>query len=101
MVFLKYIIEFFSVLKKIIPGNLAGIDLIIKCKMLDVNFYNAFLFFFLVFWSFCPFRAPPMAYGGSQGRGLIRAVAANHSHSHAKSKPCLQPTPQFTATPDP
>ena len=49
MVFLKYIIEFFSVLKKIIPGNLAGIDLIIKCKMLDVNFYNAFLFFF---WSF-------------------------------------------------
>ena len=32
-----------------------------------------FFFFFLVF---CLFRATPVAYGGSQTRGLIRAVAA-------------------------
>ena len=44
-----------------------------------------------------------MAYGGSQARGLIGAVAAGlrHSHSNARSKPSLQPTPQLTATPDP
>ena len=33
-------------------------------------------------------RAIPMAYGGSQARGLIRAVAAglHHSHSNARSE---------------
>ena len=35
-------------------------------------------------------RAATMAYGGSQARGLIRAIAANlcHSHSDARSEPC-------------
>ena len=49
------------------------------------------------------FRATPAAYGSSQARGLIRAVAAGQCHSHSKegAKPRLQPTPQFTATPDP
>ena len=49
------------------------------------------------------FRASPMACGGSQARGLIRAVAAGlrHSHSNARSELHLQPTPQPTATPDP
>ena len=49
------------------------------------------------------FRAPPTAYGGSQARGLIRAIATglHHSHSNSGSKPCLQPTPQLRATPDP
>ena len=44
-----------------------------------------------------------MAYGGSQARGTIRAVAASlsHSHSNAESNPQLQTTPQLTATPDP
>ena len=34
-----------------------------------------------------------MAYGGSQARCRIRAVAAGlpHSHSNARSKPCLRP----------
>ena len=55
---------------------------------------------------FCLFaisRATPPAYGGSQARSQIRAVATNlcHSHSNAGSKPHLQPTPQLTATPDP
>ena len=46
------------------------------------------------------FRAALAAYGGSQARGLIRAVAAglHHSHSNAGSKPNLPPTPQLTAT---
>ena len=32
--------------------------------------------FYLFFHLFCHFRAPAVAYGGSQARGLIRAVAA-------------------------
>ena len=48
-------------------------------------------------------RATPVAYGGSQARGLIGAVAAglHQSHSNVGSEPHLQPTPQLTATPDP
>ena len=40
---------------------------------------------FLVFFLF--FRATPVAYGGSQARGPIRAAAAGqcHSHSHTGS----------------
>ena len=36
-------------------------------------------------------------------RGQIKAEAAglHHSHSNARSKPRLRPTPQFMATPDP
>ena len=49
------------------------------------------------------FRATPLAYGSSQANGRIRAAAVSHSrsHSHTGSKPCLQPTPQLTAKPDP
>ena len=45
----------------------------------------------------------PMAYGGSQARGRIRATAAglHHSHSKAGSKLYLQPTPQLMARLDP
>ena len=50
--------------------------------------------------SFFFFRAAPKAYGGSQPRGLIGAIAAHlyHSHSDLGSKLCLRPTPQLTAT---
>ena len=46
--------------------------------------------------------AAPVAYGGSQARGLIGAVATSlhQSHSNSGSEPRLQPTPQLTATPD-
>ena len=46
-----------------------------------------FLSFFFYFFYFLLFRAAPAAYGGSQDRGLIRAIAAGlrHSHSHAGS----------------
>ena len=52
---------------------------------------------------FCLFSAVPEVYVGSQARGQIRAVATglHHSHSKARSKLCLQPTPQLTATTDP
>ena len=48
-------------------------------------------------------RAAPVAYGGSQARGLIGAIAArlHHSHSNARSKPFLRPIPQLRAMPDP
>ena len=57
------------------------------------------------FFFFCLFAiswAAPVAYGGSQARGLIGAVAAclHQSHSNAGSKPRLRPTPQLTAMPD-
>ena len=63
-----------------------------------------YLFIFVcLFFVFCPFRAVPTTYGGSQARGLIRAVAASlhQSHSNARSELRLWPTPQVMATPDP
>ena len=47
--------------------------------------------------------ATPMAYGGSQARDLIGAVAAGlrQSHSNMGSELRLQPTPQLMATLDP
>ena len=53
-----------------------------------------FAFFFLIF------RTEPVAYGGSQARGPVRAVAAglHQSHSNVGSELCLQPIPQLTAT---
>ena len=53
---------------------------------------------FLAFWP------APVAYGGSQARGLIRAVqiaSLHHRHSKWGSEPRLRPTPQLTATLDP
>ena len=61
---------------------------------------NSFFFFFgLVAFS----RATVVAYGGSQARDLIGAIAADlcHSYSDAGSEPHLQPTPQLMATPGP
>ena len=66
------------------------------CSLLPTQSF----FFFSVF---CLSRAAPVAYGGYQARGPIRAVAASlrQSHSNAESKPCLPPTPQLTAMLDP
>ena len=57
---------------------------------------NFFFFFFF-------FKAAAVAYGGSQARGQIRAVAAGlcHNHSNARSKTCLQPVSQLKAALDP
>ena len=65
-------------------------------------------FLFFIFIYFCLFlgpffRAAPVAYGGSQARGLIGAVATNlcQNHSNAGSEPLLWSTPQLRATRDP
>ena len=68
------------------------------------GFFPFILFYFILFYFILVFfRAAPAAYGGSQARGLIGAVAASlhQSHSKAGSELHLQPTPQFMATPDP
>ena len=64
-----------------------------------------FLFLFFFFYSkivFVFFTATSAAYGNFQARGQIGAAAANldHSHSNARSEPCLQPTPQLMAMPE-
>ena len=59
------------------------------------------IMFLLFFLSFCLFRVAPGAYGGSQARGPIGAVATSlhHSHSNVGSEPRLPSTPQLTAMP--
>ena len=56
-----------------------------------------------VFFFFGLFGAAITAYGGSQARGPMRAVATSlcHNHSNAGSEPCLRPTSQLTEMPDP
>ena len=68
---------------------------------LDYRQKNCILFFFFVFLLFL--WATSAAYGGSQARGLIRAVATGlrQSHSNGGSEPRLQPTPQLMAILDP
>ena len=65
----------------------------------DIDILSFFSFFFL----FCLFQAASVAYGGSQAKGLIGAVAAglHQSHSNARSEPHLQLTPQLMAMLDP
>ena len=53
----------------------------------------------LVFLSF--YACTQTAYGGSQARGPVRAVAASLRHSNSGSEPHLRPPPWLTATPDP
>ena len=43
------------------------------------------LFYFILFFAFCLFRASPAAYGCSQARGLIRAVASGLNGIQAAS----------------
>ena len=65
------------------------------------------VYFFFVFCLFiCLFAfsgATPAAYGGSQARGQIGAVAIGlcQSHSNTGSQPRVRPTPQLVAMPDP
>ena len=69
-------------------GMFSGVDHMIghktslnKCRVIDI----------IIFLSFCLFRATPTAYGDSQARGPIGAVAAGlcHSHRNAESEPHL------------
>ena len=56
-------------------------------------------YWFYLFFVLCPFSGAPTAYGVSQARGLIRAVAASlhQSHSNTRSELYLRPTPQLMA----
>ena len=79
---------------------------IVACSSLTWFFYISVVLVVLSFYLFSLFafsRAAPEAFGGSQARGLIGAVATGllQSHSNTGSEPHLRPTPQLTATPDP
>ena len=76
-------------------------DTLLLLSLVNVSVVFCYWGFFFVY--LFVFRAAPMAYGGSQARGHIGATAASlfHSHRKARSEPCLQPTPQLMAMPDP
>ena len=60
------------------------------------------LFIYLFICLFAISWAAPTAYGGSQARGPVGAVASglHQSHSNLGSEPRLRRTPQLMATPD-
>ena len=63
-----------------------------------------FLLFIFLLMCVCLFRAPPVAYGGSQDRGRIGAAVSAYTTNTATqdpTQPCLRPTPQLMAMPDP
>ena len=64
--------------------------------------FRHILFLYILFIYFV-FRAAPAAYGGSQARGPIGAVATSlhHSHNSARSEQGLRSAPQLTALLDP
>jgi len=72
----------------------------------QLNFYILLKNIIIIILLLCLFAfsgATPGAYGGSQARGLIRAVAASlhHSQSNAGSEPHLRPIPQLMAMREP
>ena len=69
----------------------------------EVRFWDKENIWVIILFIYFFFKATPTAYGSSQAKGLIRAGAAGlcHSHSNVGSEPCLPPTPQLTAMPDP
>jgi len=68
-----------------------------------VPLFYLFYFYFFIFCLFAISWAAPSAYGRSQARGRMGAVAAGlrKSHSNEGSEPPLQPTPWLMATRDP
>ena len=65
---------------------------------------NIYIYIYIYIYIFiCIFRATYVAYGSSQAKGQIGAVAAglHQSHGNAGSKPHLWPTLQLMATLDP
>ena len=72
----------------------------LNCKFPLVFLYSLSFIIYLFIYLF---RTIPMAYGGSQARGRIRAAGAglHHSHSNARSEPHLQPTLHLAARLDP
>ena len=58
---------------------------------LGLHVFTNLLLIYLRIYLFCFSRATHVAYGSSQASDQIRAVAAGlrHSHSNARSEPCL------------
>ena len=58
------------------------------CILWSLSWLPVFVFVLFYFYFYLLFRAAPAAYGGSQARGQIRAIAAglHHSHSNARSE---------------
>ena len=92
---MKKIITLLEVLVLIIPN----IFWVLTQDQALFCFYGIFFFFFwlllhfyflilllFIFLSFCLIGAVPVAYGGSQARGLIEAVAASLHQSHSKTR---------------
>ena len=79
----------------------AGAFLIGPSKDYLIFFLPAFFPSFLSF--FCHFRATLVAYGSSQARGWIWAIAAGLclSYGHARPEPVFDLHHSFTATSDP
>ena len=69
----------------------------VKMKLMKFILITLLTFFFFLLL----FTAAPTAYGDSQVKGRIGAVAAGlcHSHSDMGSEPPLRPRPQLTAMP--
>ena len=70
-----------------VSGHVADRDITLGFQSIDIlNISVCFEFSILIF-----FRAAPVAYGGSQARGHIGAVAGglHHSHSNTESEPHL------------
>ena len=95
-------------LESFLPGSMKFQGNVPHCGHLLFTIPDTFYFIYLFIYFFCLFvfsRSAPMAYRGSQARGLIGTVAAGlrhcHSHSNVGSKPRLRPTPQLMATLDP
>ena len=103
MTFRRIIVKNNAKKRKMFESFIESVPLLKSLEVKSGFFVGVFCLFVCFVLSFCLFRATPAVYGGSQARGLIEAVAASlhHSHSNARSKLRLQPTPQLMATPDP
>ena len=74
---------------KVTIGDTTKLTTTYKKEKFFCKFSGFFIFIFLFF---CLFRTVAAAYGGSQDRGLIRAVTASlcYSHSNSGSELCLR-----------
>ena len=86
-----------------VPLSLCQSNLRTGHEMYDVLDTRAVFTEYILFCLFAFSRAAPAAYGGSQAKDLIGAVATSlhHSHSNVGSELHLPPTPQLMATLEP